>query len=80
MITGCWLLFWPFGWSIALAANPGCLPDLYSLSMFWLMAVIMRSAGCTINDMWDKEIDQKVILKFIFLSCIVLHSKMKRLL
>lgn len=58
--TGCWLLFWPFGWSIALTADPGCLPDLHCLLTFYLMAVIMRGAGCTINDMWDKEIDQKV--------------------
>lgn len=59
--TGCWLLFWPFGWSIALAANPGCLPDVYSLLMFCSMAFIMRGAGCTINDMWDKNIDKEVV-------------------
>lgn len=28
--------------------------------MFCAMAFIMRGAGCTINDMWDKEIDKKV--------------------
>lgn len=59
--TGCWLLFWPFGWSIALAALPADLPDIKSLIMFGSMAFIMRGAGCTINDMWDKEIDRNVI-------------------
>lgn len=57
---GTWLLFWPCGWSIAMAAAPGCLPDLSMLTLFGLGALIMRGAGCTINDMWDKDIDAKV--------------------
>lgn len=57
---GTWLLFWPCGWSIAMAAVPGCLPDLKMLGLFGLGALIMRGAGCTINDMWDKDIDAKV--------------------
>lgn len=57
---GSWLLFWPCGWSIALSAVPGCLPDLKMLMLFGLGAFIMRGAGCTINDMWDKDIDKKV--------------------
>lgn len=57
---GSFLLFWPCGWSIALSASPGCLPDLYMLSLFAAGAVIMRGAGCTINDMWDRDIDGKV--------------------
>lgn len=57
---GTWLLFWPCGWSIAMAAAPGCLPDLRLLMLFGLGALIMRGAGCTINDMWDKDIDAKV--------------------
>lgn len=58
--TGSWLLFWPCGWSIALSAVPGSLPDLKMLMLFGLGAFIMRGAGCTINDMWDKDIDKKV--------------------
>jgi len=58
--AGSWLLFWPCGWSIALSAVPGCLPDLKMLMLFGLGAFIMRGAGCTINDMWDKDIDKKV--------------------
>ncbi|CAB3359966.1 Hypothetical predicted protein [Cloeon dipterum] len=57
---GSWLLFWPCGWAIAGSAAPGCLPDIAMLSLFGAGAVIMRGAGCTINDMWDKDIDGKV--------------------
>ena len=56
---GTWLLFWPCGWSIALACA-GNIPDIYLLSLFATGAVIMRGAGCTINDMWDKDLDSKV--------------------
>ncbi|XP_066601489.1 4-hydroxybenzoate polyprenyltransferase, mitochondrial isoform X2 [Prorops nasuta] len=57
---GSWLLFWPCGWSIALAAAPGTLPNINMLMLFGLGAFIMRGAGCTINDMWDQDIDKKV--------------------
>ncbi|KAM4052660.1 4-hydroxybenzoate polyprenyltransferase, mitochondrial [Anomaloglossus baeobatrachus] len=57
---GTWLLYLPCTWSIALAAQPGCLPDLYMLALFGTGAVLMRGAGCTINDMWDKDFDKKV--------------------
>lgn len=36
------------------------MPDLTMLALFGAGAVIMRGAGCTINDMWDKDIDAKV--------------------
>ncbi|XP_073493365.1 4-hydroxybenzoate polyprenyltransferase, mitochondrial [Phyllobates terribilis] len=57
---GTWLLYLPCTWSIALAAQPGCLPDFYMLALFGAGAVLMRGAGCTINDMWDKDFDKKV--------------------
>ncbi|XP_063908334.1 4-hydroxybenzoate polyprenyltransferase, mitochondrial [Zophobas morio] len=57
---GTWLLFWPCGWGIASAAPAGCFPDPYMLALFGTGAVIMRGAGCTINDMWDRDIDSKV--------------------
>ncbi|XP_015600631.1 4-hydroxybenzoate polyprenyltransferase, mitochondrial isoform X1 [Cephus cinctus] len=57
---GSWLLYWPCGWSIALAAPAGAIPDLHLLALFGLGAFVMRGAGCTINDMWDKDIDGKV--------------------
>ncbi|XP_029041296.2 4-hydroxybenzoate polyprenyltransferase, mitochondrial [Osmia bicornis bicornis] len=57
---GSWLLFWPCGWSIAMAAPPGALPDLQLLALFGAGAFIMRGAGCVINDMWDQDIDGMV--------------------
>ncbi|XP_038647616.1 4-hydroxybenzoate polyprenyltransferase, mitochondrial [Scyliorhinus canicula] len=57
---GTWLLYLPCTWSISLAAEPGCLPDLSMLALFGTGALLMRGAGCTINDMWDKDIDRKV--------------------
>ncbi|XP_014677154.1 PREDICTED: 4-hydroxybenzoate polyprenyltransferase, mitochondrial-like isoform X1 [Priapulus caudatus] len=58
--TGTWLLYWPCAWSIALAAAPGQLPDLYLLVLFGAGSLIMRGAGCIVNDMWDQDIDRKV--------------------
>lgn len=57
---GTWLLFWPGGWGIAMAASPGSLPDLQLLTLFGVGALAMRGAGCIINDMWDRDIDGKV--------------------
>lgn len=57
---GTTLLLWPCVWSISLAAPLGELPDLQTLSLFTVGAVVMRGAGCTINDYWDRDIDGKV--------------------
>ncbi|XP_034398503.1 4-hydroxybenzoate polyprenyltransferase, mitochondrial [Cyclopterus lumpus] len=57
---GTWLLYLPSTWSIALAADPGCLPHLDMLALFAAGALLMRGAGCTINDMWDKDFDKMV--------------------
>lgn len=57
---GTWLLYLPCTWSIGLAATPGSLPDLQLLALFGLGALVMRGAGCTINDMWDVDFDKKV--------------------
>lgn len=43
-----------------MSAAPGQLPDLKTLALFAGGAVIMRGAGCTINDLWDRDIDAKV--------------------
>ncbi|XP_033265873.2 4-hydroxybenzoate polyprenyltransferase, mitochondrial isoform X1 [Orcinus orca] len=59
-LRGTWLLYLPCTWSIGLAAEPGCFPDWYMLSLFGTGAVLMRGAGCTINDMWDQDYDKKV--------------------
>lgn len=57
---GSWLLFWPCGWSIGMASSAGEFPDPYILGLMATGAIIMRGAGCTINDMWDSDIDKKV--------------------
>ncbi|GFU20510.1 4-hydroxybenzoate polyprenyltransferase, mitochondrial [Nephila pilipes] len=56
---GTWLLLWPCYWSISFASSSG-LPDPSLLALFGAGAFLMRGAGCTINDLWDKDIDAKV--------------------
>ena len=60
--TGFMLLFWPCSWGLAYAYSIGkdLNQFLYFLLLFFLGSVLMRSAGCIINDIVDKEIDQKV--------------------
>ncbi|EFO22690.1 4-hydroxybenzoate polyprenyl transferase [Loa loa] len=58
--TGFWLLYWPCTWSIALAAAPGSLPDLKMLALFGAGSILMRSAGCIMNDIFDKDYDRMV--------------------
>ena len=55
---GTWLLLFPGWWGIALA-SPGW-PDPGLLALFALGAVAMRGAGCTLNDIADREYDGKV--------------------
>lgn len=43
-----------------MAAPVGGLPDIGLLALFGAGAVVMRGAGCTINDLWDRDIDGKV--------------------
>jgi 4-hydroxybenzoate polyprenyltransferase len=57
---GTWLLLFPGWWSIALAAAPGEGPNLRLLILFAIGAVAMRGAGCTINDMADRDFDRRV--------------------
>nr|CAD1830700.1 unnamed protein product [Ananas comosus var. bracteatus] len=49
-----------FGRSITMAATPGELPNLKMLALFGCGAVLLRGAGCTINDLLDRDIDKKV--------------------
>jgi 4-hydroxybenzoate polyprenyltransferase len=57
---GTWLLLFPGWWSLALAAAPGQLPDGYVMVLFAIGALVMRGAGCTINDIVDRDIDKQV--------------------
>uniref|UniRef100_A0A0D9VSS4 4-hydroxybenzoate geranyltransferase n=1 Tax=Leersia perrieri TaxID=77586 RepID=A0A0D9VSS4_9ORYZ len=56
---GTWLLAWPCFWSIAMASTPGELPDMRMLALFGCGAVLLRGAGCTVNDLLDRDIDNK---------------------
>jgi 4-hydroxybenzoate polyprenyltransferase len=57
---GTWLLLFPCWCSIALAAEPDHWPDLWLMVLFAIGALVMRGAGCTINDIIDRDIDAKV--------------------
>ncbi len=60
--TGTWLLFWPCVWGLVLGVH-----QLFSweiakdIGLFFLGALIMRSAGCIVNDIWDRKLDAKVV-------------------
>ena len=59
---GFMLLFWPCAWGLTLAYDFS--NDLnnyfFYLFLFFLGSVLMRSAGCIVNDILDKEFDKKV--------------------
>jgi 4-hydroxybenzoate polyprenyltransferase len=55
---GTWLLLFPCWWSAALAAERW--PDWRLFVLFAVGAVVMRGAGCTINDMADHKFDAQV--------------------
>ncbi len=55
---GTWLLLLPCWWSIALA-TPGW-PDAWLLVLFAIGSVVMRGAGCTLNDIADRDFDGRV--------------------
>ena len=53
--VGIFLLFWPCAFTLALFQAP-----LFFYALFFVGAVAMRSAGCIINDLWDRRIDAAV--------------------
>lgn len=55
---GIYLVLWPTLWSLWLAAKG--VPNSTTLVIFVLGAVVMRSAGCVINDYADRKIDGHV--------------------
>ena len=59
---GIMLLFWPCSWSLAYAYSieQNLNQFLYYLFFFFLGAALMRSAGCIVNDIVDKDLDRKV--------------------
>ena len=60
---GFMLLFWPCAWGLTVAYDfSNSLNDyFFYLSLFFLGSVLMRSAGCIVNDISDKKFDKKVM-------------------
>jgi 4-hydroxybenzoate polyprenyltransferase len=59
---GFMLLFWPCSWGLAYAhsVNQDTNIFIYYLILFFFGSVLMRSAGCIVNDIVDKDFDKKV--------------------
>ncbi|MFN3232388.1 MAG: 4-hydroxybenzoate octaprenyltransferase [Alphaproteobacteria bacterium] len=63
--VGVWLLLWPCWWSVMLAgaATDRAPWDPFIckvLLAFAAGAIVMRGAGCIVNDLWDRQIDARV--------------------
>lgn len=55
------LTYWPAAWAILGAASYlNTSPDFYLLTLFAVGAIGMRSAGCIVNDIWDRKVDAQV--------------------
>jgi 4-hydroxybenzoate polyprenyltransferase len=58
---GSWLLLMPCWWSVGLAGmRAGNFPSLWHIVLFFIGAFAMRGAGCTWNDLVDRDLDAKV--------------------
>ena len=58
---GSWLLLMPCWWSVGLAGlHQNHFPSVWHIVLFFIGAFAMRGAGCTWNDLVDRDIDEKV--------------------
>ena len=59
---GYMLLFWPCAWGLTIAYDFSSDLNIYFfyLLLFFLGSVLMRSAGCIVNDILDRKFDKKV--------------------
>lgn len=59
---GTWLLLFPCWWGLALAplSDASDWRGVWLAALFTVGAVVMRGAGCTVNDILDRRIDAKV--------------------
>ncbi len=55
---GTWLLVLPCWWSVALATPTW--PDVKMFALFAIGSLVMRGAGCTVNDIVDRDFDARV--------------------
>lgn len=61
--VGTWLLYTPCTWAILMAAYASSAPvshTVTTLALFGVGSIVMRGAGCTINDILDRDLDNKV--------------------
>jgi 4-hydroxybenzoate polyprenyltransferase len=57
---GTWLLLLPGLWSISLASDSFTAIPWKTVALFTIGAVLMRGAGCVVNDLWDRNLDAAV--------------------
>jgi len=59
---GYMLLFWPCSWGLTISYDFSSDLNIYFfyLLLFFLGSVLMRSAGCIVNDIFDRKFDKKV--------------------
>ncbi|MEQ8863084.1 MAG: 4-hydroxybenzoate octaprenyltransferase [Thalassobaculum sp.] len=60
---GTWLLYLPCLWGLALGWQANRLPVaemLWLVALFGVGALVMRGAGCTVNDLFDRDLDRRV--------------------
>ena len=59
---GYMLLFWPCAWGLTAGFNfsENLIIYFFYLILFFLGSVLMRSAGCIVNDIIDRKYDKKV--------------------
>ncbi len=57
--VGFWLLLLP-GWWVLPLTSLSLLECFKIMFIFLIGSIVMRAAGCTINDLWDKDIDKKI--------------------
>lgn len=55
---GIWLMLWPILWALWIAGEGH--PPVNTVLIFIFGVIIMRAAGCVINDIWDRDIDKYV--------------------
>ena len=58
--VGTWLLLLPGVWGLFLAPGASLQTRLIDTALFAFGSLVMRSAGCVVNDIWDRDIDAKV--------------------
>lgn len=56
---GTWLLFLPGLWGILLPRAP-VVETVRLIALFAIGSLVMRAAGCVVNDLWDRDIDRQV--------------------